>query len=67
MARIKKIIGVENKDSYALVHVLIDDGTEAAVYVGGVVEVYFAHNRVSAFVKKSVDKSIDSNDNVVVD
>lgn len=59
MAKITKVIGFENKGAYALVTVQLDDGTEAVIYNGGQVEVYFAYGRISAFVrKKPLDKTI---------
>lgn len=59
MSRIIEIQHIENKDTYALVHVLLDDGTEATTYVGGEVQVYLKKNRINAFVKKTGDKSLD--------
>lgn len=52
MAKIKKILHFENNDSYALVHVLMEDGLEAVVFVGGECETYLNKGRISAFVKK---------------
>lgn len=52
MSKIIEIIGCENKVQYAIVHVLIDDGTEAEVYVGGTVEVFLDKNKIKAFVKR---------------
>lgn len=53
MAVINKVLGFENHDTYALVTVQLTDGTEATVYVGGRVEVYFNKGRISAFVMRS--------------
>lgn len=52
MVKIAEIQHIENNDSYATVFVLLDDGTEAQVYVGGSCEVYFDHNVIKAFVKR---------------
>lgn len=52
MARIKEIQHVNNKKTYAEVFVLLEDGTEARVMVGGSVEVYLDHGIIKAFVKK---------------
>lgn len=38
---------------YLLVNVLLDDGTEAQVVVGGQVEVFFHRGVVKAYVKKT--------------
>lgn len=53
MGRIKEIVGCEDKGSYALVHVIMEDGLEAVVYVGGECETYFHKGRATAFVKKT--------------
>lgn len=60
MSRIVEILHMQNKGSYALINVLMDDGTEAVVFCGGDCEVYFNKGRVSAFVKKG--KSDESKD-----
>ena len=52
MSKVIEIIGCENKVTYAIVHVLLDDGTEAEVYVGGDVEVFLHRDKIKAFVKK---------------
>ncbi len=52
MSTIKQIQHVENKGTYLRVHVLMADGTEAQVFVGGECEVYLDHGVVKAFVKK---------------
>ena len=55
MARIKKILHMEDKGDYALIHVQLETGDEPyVVYVGGDVEAYFAKGRLNAFVKKEV-------------
>lgn len=38
--------------SYANVFVRLDDGSEAVVYVGGSVEIWFANNKINARVKR---------------
>lgn len=53
MARIKEIVGCENRGKYALVHAILEDGTEVQIYNGGNVEVFFDHGVVKAFVKKT--------------
>ena len=53
MSKITKILHFTNKDSYGLVNVMMEDGTEAVVYVGGDCEVYLNKGRISAFVKKA--------------
>lgn len=53
MTRIIEIIRCENKQTKAKVYVLLDDGLEAVVYVGGSVEVYLVGQEIRAFVRKS--------------
>ncbi len=55
MSRIKQILHMQNKGDKALVNVLLDDGTEAVVYVSGDVEVFFHKGIVRAYVKKGKD------------
>lgn len=55
MPKIIKIVGMENRKEYGIVHVILDDGEEANVYVGGSVEVYLHKGQIKAFVKKSKD------------
>lgn len=55
MSRIIEIQAIEDKETYALVHVLLDDGTEAVTYVGGEVEVFFHKGTVKAWVKRNKD------------
>ena len=50
--KIIKIEHFENKGEYGVVHVLLNDGTEAEVWVGGEVVVYYHKNRVKAFIKR---------------
>lgn len=52
MARIIEVIGMDNKGASAKVHVVLDDGTEAEVYIGGSVEVYYHKERIKAYVKR---------------
>lgn len=60
MPKIIKIIGSKNFGDYMTVEVLTDQGDTASVYIGGQCEVYFAHNKIKAFIKKTVDKSLTS-------
>jgi len=53
MTNIIKVTHIQNKDTYALVNVLLSDGTEAVCFVGGEVEVFFHHGIIKAFVKKT--------------
>jgi hypothetical protein len=57
MSRIIKIEHFQNKGEYALVNVLMDDGTEAVVYVGGDCEVFFDKGIVKCFVKRGPDET----------
>jgi len=54
MARIKSVVGAVNHGAYATVSVVLEDGTECEVYVGGDVEVFYdaTHHRVKAVVKR---------------
>ena len=53
MAKIDTIIGMDNHGSYATVHAITDEGDEVQIFVGGDdVEVFFAHEKINAFVKK---------------
>jgi len=52
LAKIIEVLGWENKGSYAKVHVLLDDGLEAYVWVGGEVEVFMDKSQTKAFVKR---------------
>ena len=61
MAKIVKVIRLQKFDTYGIVHVQVDDGSEAEVYIGGDCEVYFHHNKIKAFIKKPVHKSLDNN------
>ncbi len=53
MQKILQILHWENKGEYAKVYVLLDDGTEAEIYVGGDVEVYYYKGRIRAYVKRN--------------
>ena len=46
---------MDNKGKYAIVHVLLSDGSEAEVYVGGLVDSWFDEdwNKIKAFVKRA--------------
>jgi hypothetical protein len=55
MTKIISVIHFQNKGDYALVNVLLEDGTEAQVYIGGECEVFFHKGTVKAFVKKTKD------------
>lgn len=64
MSKIKQIQHTEIRlkpdgTQYLLVNVLLDDGTEASIVVGGAVEVYYQAGQVRAFVKKTVHKPLD--------
>lgn len=54
MSRITKILHMQNKGNYALVNVLMEDGTEAVIFCGGDCEVFFDKGVVKAFVKKGL-------------
>ena len=56
MAKITKILHLDNRDTYCLVNVLLDDGTEAVVAVGGEVEVGLHKGVIAAWVKKGTSK-----------
>ncbi len=53
MQNITKIIRIENKKTYANVFVRLDDGSEAVVYIGGQVKVWFddKYGKIKAHVK----------------
>lgn len=58
MSKIKSILHTEIKlrpdgNQYLLVNVLLTDGTEAVVVVGGEVEVFFHRGRIKAFIKRA--------------
>ena len=53
MAKIKQVVGMDNRGDYGIVHVILDDGTEAQVIVGGEVECYFHKGTVRAYVKRN--------------
>jgi len=58
LATIRKIEHIENKDTYALVHVLLSDGELAVVWVGGEVSVRHdpKYDKIVAFVKRRKTK-----------
>lgn len=53
---IKEVLGMDNRGSYGLVSVILDDGTEAQVIVGGEVDVYFHKGTVKAHIKRNKGK-----------
>lgn len=66
MAKIVKVIRLQKFDTYGIVHVQLDDGMGAEIYIGGAVEAYFHHGKVKAFIKKAppknpVDKPLRNN------
>jgi hypothetical protein len=54
MVKILEILGADNKGSYCIVHVLLDNGEEAQVWVGGRVEAFYDDDNgiYKAFVKR---------------
>ena len=52
---------MDNKYAYAKVHVILDDGEDAEIYIGGEVEVFYHHERIKAYVKRNKSK-VPSND-----
>lgn len=52
MPKIIEVEGMENRGEYAKVHVILEDGTEAEIFVGGDVEVYFHKGQIKAFIKR---------------
>ena len=56
--KILKVQGMTNNGSYALIHVLMEDGLEAEVYVGGDCETYHHHGKNKAFVKRPLQKGL---------
>ena len=55
MAKIIQVIGLDNKHAYGNVHVVLDDGTECTIYIGGSVEVFFDKGKIKAFMKRRSD------------
>ena len=55
MAKIIKVLKHQTRyyEDYCVVAVLLDDGTEATVRVGGDVEVFFHHGQIKAVVKRA--------------
>lgn len=54
--KILEVVGLDNRGEYALVHVIMEDGLEAEVYIGGDCETYFHKNKIKAFVKRPKPK-----------
>jgi hypothetical protein len=56
--KITKILAWENKETYAIIYVQLEDGDEEyRVYVGGSVEAYHDKGVNKAFVKKAKDNA----------
>jgi hypothetical protein len=57
LAKITQILGATNYGTYCIVEVLLDNGEEGEVYVGGGVENYFdpKYGKNKCFVKKKKD------------
>lgn len=56
MPKIIKVEGMVNKGTYGIVHVVLEDGTEATVWVGGDVEgPFYNKEQVKVFVKRKKD------------
>ena len=53
MPKIIKILGMDNRKDYAIVHVVLEDGTEATTYIGGDCEVFFHKGQIKAYIKRS--------------
>ena len=55
MAKIIKILKNQTKyyDDYCIVYVQTDDGSEASIYVGGQVELFFSKGQIKAHVKRA--------------
>ncbi len=66
MSKITKIVSIENHDTFARVHVLVDEQEEAVVWVGGEVEIFHddKYDKTKAWVKKTVDKTIDNDESL---
>lgn len=57
MAKILKVVGMDNKGDTAIVHVIMEDGLECTIWIGGECETYFWNGQSRAFVrKKGLDK-----------
>lgn len=52
VVEIIKILHAENYGEYMVVHVRLDDGEEAQVWVGGEVEVFYHKGTIKAYVKR---------------
>lgn len=53
MPKITKILHLENKDTYAVVHAQTDEGDDVSIWVGGEVQVYLHKGKIKAFVKRN--------------
>lgn len=55
MAKIIKVLKHQTRyyEDYCVVAVLLDDGTEATIYIGGECEVFFSKGQVKAHVKRA--------------
>lgn len=55
MATITKVLRMVNKGAAATVYVQLDDGSEAEIFIGGAVEIWFdhAHNKSKAHVRRA--------------
>lgn len=51
--KIIKVVGMDNRGDYALVHVILDDGTEGQAIVGGECEVYYHKGQVRVYIKRN--------------
>ena len=52
MAKIVEIVRCINKGDHAIVHVIMEDGLECTIWVGGECETYFWNGQARAHVKK---------------
>lgn len=53
MGKIKQVVGMDNRGDYAIVHVILDDGTEGQAIVGGSCEVYYYKGQIRVHVKRN--------------
>ncbi len=51
--KIINILGCTNHDTFATIHVLLDDGMEGVVWVGGEVEAFYHKEKIKVFVKRN--------------
>lgn len=56
MSKIAKVLRMENKGDSAKVFVMMEDGTEGYVYIGGDCEVFLHHGQIKVFIKKGAPK-----------